>query len=65
VPPLKRRDRPVTEGKEEQARELLATFFPPLPENIDDELAQEQHPPLDFVQLTMQEIEARVFEANS
>lgn len=55
----------MTEGKEEQARELLATFFPPLPENIENEPIQEQHPPLEFVRLTMQEVEARVFEANS
>ena len=55
----------MTEGKEEQARELLATFFLPLLENIDNEPIQEQHPPFDFVQLTVQEVETKVFEANS
>ncbi|KAM4064100.1 endonuclease-reverse transcriptase domain-containing protein [Hirsutella rhossiliensis] len=37
VPPLKRADGSITEGKGEQAEELLSTFFPPLPTRIEPE----------------------------
>ena len=37
VPQLARRDKTVTSNHQEQAEELLSTFFPPLPEDIEDE----------------------------
>ena len=37
IPPLIRPDCSVTEGKAEQAQELLTTFFPPFPTRIEDE----------------------------
>ena len=57
VPPLVRRDDSTTQGKEQQAEELLKTFFPPLPQGIDDELVQHQHPPVLQLELTMEEVE--------
>jgi hypothetical protein len=46
IPPLARKDDSTAQGKDEQAEELLKTFFPPLPQEIDDELVQHQHPPV-------------------
>jgi hypothetical protein len=37
VPQLVRRDGTVTSNHQKQAEELLTTFFPPLPEDIEDE----------------------------
>ena len=37
VPPLRRKDGSTTTGKTEQVDELLATFFPPLPKEIEEE----------------------------
>jgi hypothetical protein len=53
-------DEPPIEGKEEQARELMKTFFPPLPEGIEDELVQGRRPAFHFPQLTMQEVETKI-----
>jgi hypothetical protein len=55
----------VTKGKDEQAIELLATFFPALLESIEDEPLRQQHPPVEFPALTMEEVENKVFEAGS
>ena len=41
----------------------MKTFFLLLLGNIDNEPTQEQRPLFEFVQLTMQEVEAKVFEA--
>jgi hypothetical protein len=53
----------LTESKEGQARELLATFFPPLPPQVDEEEEQLQKPPLPFVELQQHEIRAKIYEA--
>jgi len=63
VPPLVRHDSSVTEGKAEQAQELLATFFPPLPVTIEDEGQRPQRPPVQMPELTMEEVEQKVMSA--
>uniref|UniRef100_A0A093XDU8 Putative RNA-directed DNA polymerase from transposon X-element n=1 Tax=Talaromyces marneffei PM1 TaxID=1077442 RepID=A0A093XDU8_TALMA len=47
----------------EQAEELLATFFLPLPATIKDEGTQPQREPIHMPDLTIEEIERKVFEA--
>lgn len=63
LPPLVRQDGTVTEGQGEQARELLATFFPPLPARIKDEGQRPQRAPVDMPDLTMEEVEEKVMSA--
>jgi hypothetical protein len=65
IPPLERTDKSITQGREEQAEELLKTFFPPLPEAISDEPVHHQHPPVPWPELTMEEVERKVFAASS
>jgi hypothetical protein len=43
--------------------ELLTTFFPPLPARIEDEGTQPQREPIHMPDLTIEEIERKVFEA--
>jgi hypothetical protein len=65
IPPLVRGDGSITQGKEEQADELLRTFFPPLPSDINDEPIQHEHPAALWPVLTIEEVERKVFEASS
>ena len=65
IPPLERTDKSMTQGKEEQAEELLNTFFPPLPEEISDEPVQHQHPLVPWPELTMEEVERKVFATSA
>jgi hypothetical protein len=37
IPPLQKADGSLTTSNSEQAEQLLATFFPALPDNIEDE----------------------------
>ena len=60
-----RTDKSITQGKEEQAEELLKTFFLLLPEEIEDEPVQHQHPLVPWLELTLEEVEQRVFAASS
>ncbi|KAE8551008.1 hypothetical protein EYB25_007240 [Talaromyces marneffei] len=64
IPPLTKSNGFTTKGKMEQAEELLATFFPPLPATIEDEGTQPQREPIHMPDLTMEEIEKKVFETN-
>jgi exonuclease III len=64
VPSLVRTDGSTTQGKEEQADELLKTFFPALPEEISEEPQRNQHPPVPWPQLTMEEVERKIFAAS-
>jgi hypothetical protein len=41
----------------EQAEQLLATFFPALPENVEDEGDRPQRQPVPMPELTVEEIE--------
>lgn len=63
IPPLVRADGSITEGKAEQARELLATFFPPLPARIEDEGQRPQRAPVDMPDITIEEVEQKVISA--
>ena len=65
IPPLTRSDKSITEGKTEQAGELLKIFFPPLLTVIEDERERPQRGPVEIPRLTEEEIKRRVFAANS
>ncbi|KAM4056517.1 endonuclease-reverse transcriptase domain-containing protein [Hirsutella rhossiliensis] len=65
VPPLRRTDGSITEGKGEQAEELLCTFFPPLPARIEPEGERPQREAIAMPDLTLQEIEEKVMAAKS
>ena len=65
IPPLERTDKSITQGKEEQAEELLKTFFPPMPEEISDEPVHHPHQPVPWPELTMEEVQQKVFAASS
>jgi hypothetical protein len=56
-------DGSTTKDKVEQMEELLATFFLPLPTRIEDEGTQLQREPIHMPDLTMEEIEWKIFEA--
>ena len=57
IPQLVRRDGTVTVHHIEQAEELLAVFFPPLPEDIEDEGPRPQRAPIAMPTITMEEVE--------
>jgi ribonuclease HI len=65
VPQLVRADKSRTVSNEEQAEELLATFFPPLPDDIEEEGDRPQRAPVPMPDLTMEEIERQLFAARS
>jgi hypothetical protein len=57
IPPLQKADGSTTTNNSRQAEQLLATFFPPLPENIEDEGDRPQRQPVPMPELTVDEIE--------
>lgn len=63
VPQLVRADKSRTASNEEQTEELLATFFPPLPDDIEDEGDRPQRPPVPMPDLTLEEIERQLLYA--
>ncbi|RFN41629.1 reverse transcriptase [Fusarium flagelliforme] len=65
VPPLKRADGTTTQDSGEQAEELLSVFFPPLPENIEDEGLRPRRREVAMPNLTMEEVEEKVMEAKA
>jgi hypothetical protein len=65
IPPLTRRDGSSTKDKAEQAEELLSTFFPPLPVEIEDEGRRPQRASVLMPRLTIEEVERRIFAAKS
>jgi hypothetical protein len=65
VPQLLRADGTTTTDHKEQAEELLAKFFPPLPDNIDDEGTRTQRAPVEMPAITMEEVERQLLAAKS
>ncbi|KJZ69551.1 hypothetical protein HIM_11064 [Hirsutella minnesotensis 3608] len=63
VPPLRRAGGSTTEGKGEQAEELLSTFFPPLPSKIEPEHERQHRAAVAMPDLTLKEIEEKVMAA--
>jgi len=50
----------ATTSHKEQAEELLAKFFPPLPDNIEDEGPRQQRAPVIMPDLTLEEVERQL-----
>ncbi|KAI3014154.1 transcriptional regulator family: Zinc finger, CCHC-type [Aspergillus niger] len=65
IPQLLRADGTTTSDHTEQAEELLIKFFPPLPDNIDDEGTRPQRAPVEMPAITMEEIERQLMAAKS
>ncbi|KAL2024729.1 hypothetical protein VTK56DRAFT_6930 [Thermocarpiscus australiensis] len=65
VPQLVKADGTVTADNKKQAEELLAKFFPPLPERIEDEGPRPQRAPLALPPITMEEVERQLLAAKS
>ncbi|KFA55196.1 hypothetical protein S40293_09951 [Stachybotrys chartarum IBT 40293] len=66
VPQLKKADSSYTSSAKEQADELLNTFFPPLPLNIEEEgLRPERGSAVPMPDITMEEVERQLFKTKS
>ena len=65
VPQLIRTDGTTTVNHTEQAEELLTKFFPPLPDDIDDEGSRPQRAPVTMPAITIEEVERQLFAAKS
>lgn len=65
VPQFVRANGTSTSDHKEQAEELLTTFFPPLPDNIDDEGGRPQRAPVEMPAITLEEIERQLFATKS
>ena len=63
IPPLNKEDGTRTRDWAEQAEVMLTTFFPPLPEEIEDEGARSERSSIVMPQLTLEEVEQKVFAA--
>ena len=65
IPQLVKADGTVTANHREQEEELLATFFPALPEGIEDEGPRPQRAPLRMPPITTEEVERQLFATKS
>ncbi|RKL22256.1 hypothetical protein BFJ72_g14711 [Fusarium proliferatum] len=65
VPQLVKADGAATTSHKEQAEELLAKFFPPLPDNIEDEGPRQQRAPVTMPDLTLEEVERQLWATKS
>ena len=65
LPQLVRADGTTTADHMEQAEELLSKFFPPLPDNIDDEGTRPQREPVEMPAITLEEVERQLLAAKS
>ncbi|KAF6515789.1 hypothetical protein HZS61_004530 [Fusarium oxysporum f. sp. conglutinans] len=65
VPQLVKADGAATTSHKEQAEELLAKFFPPLPDTIEDEGPRQQRAPVTMPDLTLEEVERQLWATKS
>ncbi len=65
MPQLVRADGSTTADHKEQAEELLSKFFPPLPDEIEEEGTRPQRAPVNERAITMQEVERQLFAAKA
>ncbi|KAF6525346.1 hypothetical protein HZS61_011141 [Fusarium oxysporum f. sp. conglutinans] len=65
VPQLVKADGTATTSHQEQAEELLSKFFPPLPDNIEDEGPRQQRAPVTMPNLTLEEVERQLWATKS
>jgi hypothetical protein len=65
VPQLLRADGTITADNKEQAEELLTKFFPPLPNNIDDEGTRPQRAAVEMPVISMEEVERQLLATKS
>ena len=65
IPALTRDDGSGTTNTKEQADELIKTFFPPLPEEVDEEGTRPLRASAPFSPLTLEEVERQIFRAKS
>ena len=65
VPRLLRADGTRTTSSQDQMEELLGTFFPPLPEQIEEEGQRPQRAAVPMPNLTMEEVERQLMAAKS
>jgi ribonuclease HI len=65
VPQLLRADQTTTTDHKEQAEELLSTFFPSLPDVINEEGTKPQRAPVEMPAITMEEVERQLGAAKS
>ncbi|KAI1828919.1 transcriptional regulator family: Zinc finger, CCHC-type [Penicillium roqueforti] len=65
LPQLVRADGTTTADHMEQAEELLSKFFPPLPDNIEDEGTRPQREPVEMPAITLEEVERQLLAAKS
>ncbi|KAF6525889.1 hypothetical protein HZS61_011684 [Fusarium oxysporum f. sp. conglutinans] len=65
IPQLVRADGTTTASHREQAEELLAKYFPPLPDNIEDEGPRQQRAPVTMPDLTLEEVERQLWATKS
>ena len=63
IPPLSKEDGTRTKDKSKQAETLMATFFPPLPDIIEDEERRPERSPVYMPRLNMEEVEQKVLAA--
>jgi hypothetical protein len=63
MPQLVRADETATTDHRKQAKELLATFFPPLPSNIDDKGPRPQRAPVAMPAIIIEEVKRQLFAA--
>lgn len=65
IPPSRKADGSLTRNSAEQAEQLLATFFPPLPEGIEEEGDRPQRAAVTMPQLTEEEIESSLMKTEA
>ncbi|RKK76153.1 hypothetical protein BFJ68_g18054, partial [Fusarium oxysporum] len=65
VPQLVKADGAATTSHKEQAEELLAKFFPSLPDTIEDEGPRQQRAPVTMPDLTLEEVERQLWATKS